>query len=132
MRIDEGQREECRVSHMIFADDCHLCAAARGEIRKINEDTTEELGKRGLDWKEDQMELMAWGFEEEVDGVLFDKEGRTNKVKEVKAPQATGTMITQEADSMSAKRFRMRKADEASWMEMKYYKNTRIADERKH
>ena len=26
-------------------------------------DTAEELRKRGLDWKEDQMELIAWGFE---------------------------------------------------------------------
>ena len=25
-------------------------------------DTTEDLRRRGLDWKEDQMELMTWGL----------------------------------------------------------------------
>ena len=56
MRTNEGQREECRVSHMIFADNCYLFFASREEIRKM----------RGLDWKEDQTELMASGFGEEV------------------------------------------------------------------
>ena len=42
-------------------------------------------------------------------------------------------MITQEADSTSAIRFReMRKADKASWMVMKCFKNKGIAEGRKH
>ena len=40
-------------------------------------------------------------------------------------------MITQEADSMRAMRFRMRKADKALWMDLKFYKNKGIAEERK-
>ena len=62
MRTGEGQQEEYRVSHMIFADNCYLFAASKEEIRKMIADTTEELRKRGLDWKEDQMELMDLGF----------------------------------------------------------------------
>ena len=54
------------------------------------EDTTEELRKRGLDWKEDQMEMMAWGFEEEMVDVLFDHGDRQYRVKGVKVIQAMG------------------------------------------
>ena len=41
-------------------------------------------------------------------------------------------MITKDADSMSAKRFRMMKADRAFWMETKFYKNKGIAEGREH
>ena len=34
-------------------------------------DKIEELRKNGMDGKGDQMELMAWGFEEEVGGCPF-------------------------------------------------------------
>ena len=33
-------------------------------------DTTEELRKRGLDWKEDQMEIIAWRVQEKVGNLL--------------------------------------------------------------
>ena len=65
MRTGEGQQEEHRVSHMIFADTCCLFAASEEEIRKMIADTSEELRRRGLDWKADQMELGAWGVEGE-------------------------------------------------------------------
>ena len=45
------------------------------------------------------------------------------KIKEVGALQALEALITKEADSMSAMKFRMRKADMALWMDMKFYKN---------
>ena len=48
MRTGEGQQEECRVSHMIFADDCCLFAASKKEIRMIIADTTEELSRTDL------------------------------------------------------------------------------------
>ena len=63
MRTTEGQQGERRVSHMIFADNCYLFAASKEVIRRMIVDTTEELRKRGLDWKEDQIGVMAWGFE---------------------------------------------------------------------
>ena len=63
MRTNEGQEEERRVSHMFFADNCYLFVASKEVIRRMIVDTTEELRKRGLDWKEDQIEMMAWGFE---------------------------------------------------------------------
>ena len=44
---------------MIFADNWFLFATSKEEIRKMIADITEELRKRGLDWKEDLMELMA-------------------------------------------------------------------------
>ena len=40
--------------------------------------------------------------------------------------------MTQEADSMSAMRYRMRKADKALQMEMIFHKNKGIAEGRKH
>ena len=40
-------------------------------------------------------------------------------------------MITKEADSMSAMRFRMMKADRAFWME-NFFKNKGVAEGRKH
>ena len=63
MRTNEGQEEERRVCHMIFADNCYLFAASKEVIKRMIIDTTEELRKRGLDWKEDQIEMMAWSFE---------------------------------------------------------------------
>ena len=63
MRTGDGQQEEYRVGHMIFADNCYLCAASKEKIRKMIADTTEELRKGGVHWKEDQMEVMAWEFE---------------------------------------------------------------------
>ena len=50
MRNCEGQQKEC-----IFADSGYLFAASKEEIRKMIVDTTEEMTKKGLDWKEDQM-----------------------------------------------------------------------------
>ena len=41
-------------------------------------------------------------------------------------------MITKEADSMSAVRFRMMKADRAFWMDFKICKNNGIAEASKH
>ena len=63
MRTGEGQQEEHRVDLMIFADNCYLFATSKEKIRTMIMDTTEELRKRGLDWKEGQMELMVWDFE---------------------------------------------------------------------
>ena len=41
-------------------------------------------------------------------------------------------MITREADSMSAMRSRMMKANRAFWCDIKFYKNKGIAEGRKH
>ena len=53
-------------------------------------DTTEELRGRGLGWKEDHMELMAWGFEGKIGDVLLEVDERKNRIKEVEALQAMG------------------------------------------
>ena len=44
---------------MIFADKCYLFAESKEQILKIIGDATEELKKRGLDWKEEEMELIS-------------------------------------------------------------------------
>ena len=62
MRISEVRQKEDRVSHMIFADNCYLFAKSKEQISKMLLDATEELSKRGLDWKEDQMEMISRGF----------------------------------------------------------------------
>ena len=41
-------------------------------------------------------------------------------------------LISKKADSMSAMKFRMNKADKALWMDMKFYKNEGIAEGWKH
>ena len=77
------------------------------------------------------MELMDWGFEEEMGDVLFEHGDRQCKVK-VKALQAMGGMITQEADSMSAMQFRTKRVDKALCMDTRFYKNKGIANMWKH
>ena len=89
-------------------------------------DTTEELRRRG---KEDQMELMAWGFEEKFGDVLLEVDERKCRIEEV---EALRPLITKEADSMSAMRFRMMTADKAFWMDIRVYRNNEIAEGRKH
>ena len=129
MKDKKGRKESVI---MIFADNCDLFAASKEETRKMIGDTKEDLRKKGLDWKEDQMELMASGFEEEVGDVLLDNGDGRYKIKDVNALQGMGAMITQEADPMSAMSFRMSNADKASWADMKFYKNGGIAEGRKH
>ena len=43
-------------------------------------ETTEDLRRRGLDWKEDQMKLMAWGFEAKIGDFLDSTELRWLKL----------------------------------------------------
>ena len=51
-------------------------------------------------------------------------------IKEVATLQAMGALISKEADSMSALKFRMNKADKALWMDMKLHRNKVIAEGR--
>ena len=53
-------------------------------------------------------------------------------INKVEALQAMGALITKEADSTSAMKFRMGKADKSLWMSMKFSKNKGIAEGRKH
>ena len=76
-------------------------------------DVTEELKKRGLDWKEDQMELISWGLCEEVGDPHVEDGGKNYVIKEVASLKAMRALITKEADSMSAMKFRMNKADKS-------------------
>ena len=46
-------------------------------------------------------------------------------IQEVNSVKTMGALITKEADSMSAMKFRMIKADKAMWMDVKFYKNKR-------
>ena len=132
MRNCEGQQKEDRVSHMISGDNCYLFAESKKKIGKMIVDTIEEQKKRGLDWKVDQMEMISWGFREQVGDLLTGAGGKNFLIQEVEAIQALGALITRKVDSMKAMKFRMSKAIEASWMDMKLYKNKGIAEGRKH
>ena len=127
IRNSVGRQEEDRTSHMIFADNCYLFAESKEQIIKMIQDATEELKKRGLDWKEDEMELISWGFYEEMGDIHLEDGGKKYVIKEVATLKAMGALISKEAESMSALKFRMNKADKALWMEMKFYKNKGIA-----
>ena len=74
IRNSVGRQEEDRVGHMIFAANWYFFAESKEQILKMIGDVIEELEKRGLDWKEDQMELISWGFYEDV-GVLHIEDG---------------------------------------------------------
>ena len=63
------------MNHMISADNCYLLAESKEQISKIG-DATEELKKRGLDWKEDQMEMISWDFAEKWETCKLKLEGR--------------------------------------------------------
>ena len=78
------------MSHMIFADSCYIFAESKEQIFKMIRDATEELKKKALDWKEDQMELISWGPSEKV-GDLHVEDGRKKYViREVEAFQGHG------------------------------------------
>ena len=51
-------------------------------------------------------------------------------IREVEALMAMGALITKEAGSMSAMKFRMNNADKALWMDIKFYKNKELLKER--
>ena len=131
-RNNVGRQEEDRVSHMIFADNCDLFAASKEQILKMIEDATEELKKRGLDWKEDETELISRDFYEEVGDLHLEDGGKNYVIKEVETQKAMRALISKEADSMSALKFPMNKADKALWMDMKFYQSKGIAEGRKH
>ena len=46
--------------------------------------------------------------------------GKQYVIKEVETLKAIGALISKEADSMSALKFRMYKANKAVWMDMKF------------
>ena len=60
IRNSVGRHEEDRINQMIFADNCYLFAESKEQIIKMIEDATEELKKKRLDWKEEEMELISW------------------------------------------------------------------------
>ena len=75
-RKSGAQQQEDRVSHMIFADNCYLSAVSKEQILKLIGDATEELKKRGLDWKEVQMELIPWVFAKMWETYILKLEGK--------------------------------------------------------
>ena len=76
IRNSEVRSKEDRLSHMIFADNCYLFAESKEQMLKMIGYATEELKKRGLDWKEDQMELTSWGFYEDVGDLHVEDGGK--------------------------------------------------------
>ena len=60
IRNSVGRHEEDSINPMIFADNCYLFVESKEQIIKMIEDATEELKKKGLDWKEEEMELISW------------------------------------------------------------------------
>ena len=59
IRNSIGRQEQGRVNQMIFAGNCYLFAESKEQIVKMIEDPTEELKKNGMDWKEEEIQLMS-------------------------------------------------------------------------
>ena len=64
-------------------------------------DATEELKKRGLDWKEDEMELISWVFAKMWETYMLKLEEQIRDQRGGRS-ESHGALITKEADSMSA------------------------------
>ena len=69
---------------------------------KMIGDATGRLKERGLDWKEDEMELIFWSLEEKVEDLKIVEGGKKYIMKEVDSLRTMGALMTREADSMSA------------------------------
>ena len=78
------------------------------------------------------MELIVWGFHEKIGDIHLENRDKNYDIKEVTSLQAMGALISKEADSMTALKFRMNKADKAMWMDMEFYTNKGIAEGKKH
>ena len=78
------------------------------------------------------MELISWGFYEDVGDLHIEDGGKKYVIREVETLKAMGALITEEADSVSAMKFRMNQADKAFRMDMKFYKNKGTAKGREH
>ena len=121
-----------RITHMIFADNCYIFAESKEQMFKMVEDATAELKRKGLDSKEVQMELVSWGLCEDVGDLHIEDGVEKYVIRMVEALKAMGALITKEADTMSAMKFQMNKADKALWIDTKFYKNKGLAERRKH
>ena len=80
---------------------------------KMIGDATGRLKEKGLDWKADEMELMSWGLEGKFEDLWIVEGERESRIEEVDSLRAMGALILKEADSTSALKFRMNKADKA-------------------
>ena len=113
LRGNEANHEQEKVSHMIFADNCYLSADTKSQMLKMIGDASGRLKEKGLDWTEDEMELMSECLQGKVEDLWIVDGGKEYRIKEVDSSRAMGALITKEADPMSALKFRMNKADKA-------------------
>ena len=75
------------------------------------------------------MEVISWGLDEKIRNLGMER-GKQHVIKEEDTLRTVGALITKEADWMSALRFPMTKADQATWMDMKVSKKN--VERRKH
>ena len=92
IRGSRTDQEEGRVRHMIFADNCYLFAETEDQISKMLGDAAGNLKKRGLDWKEDQMELISWSLDEKVGDFKIEEGGKEYVIKEVNSLKTMGAL----------------------------------------
>ena len=90
IRGSRTDQEEESVSHMIFADNCHHFAETRVQILKMLSDAAGNLKKGGLDWKEDQMELISWSLDEKVGDLEIEEGVKEYVIKEVNIDENQG------------------------------------------
>ena len=119
MKISSAQPEI--TTHHKYADNCDLLASTKDGLCRMMGETTAELDARGLVWKKEEIEFMEYGHDyEEVGDFDLEQGGRSCMVRDVKTLKGTGALITNEADSMGALKFRMSQVDRPSWADMKF------------
>ena len=91
------------------------------KIRKMIADTTEELRKGGVHWKEDQMEVMAWEFEGKMEMFFWRLTAESTELGRAEPLHSMEAMITKEALSV----FRWWRLVGFFWMEIEFYKKNK-------
>ena len=82
---------------MIFADSCLIFVESKEQIFKMIGDAFEKMKKKGLDWKEDQMELISWGFDEKIGDLKIEEGGKEHVIKEVDCLKTFGCIYYEES-----------------------------------
>ena len=124
-----GTRDEdddLLTSHMMFADNCYILASSRSNVRRRTSYSA-TLERRA---KERQHACCSSALDEmDLEFTMNDVEYKIPRVQEM---LVVGSLLSNEADTMSAMRHHLNRAMSSMRAEMYVYKNPTIPERRKH
>ena len=126
----KNEDDELLISHMIFADNSYILASSSTMLLEMAHSVTEKLTQRDLEWKTNEMQN-ARG--EQCSRRIGPRVQRCRlRLPRVLDMLVMGSLLSNEADTISAVRHRMDKAMLAMKAEMYSYENPSIPEKRKH